>query len=182
MMRRHRGRRPLPLTTHKADYTFRCEIPDGPAGTRETLKQMRQLVQIGRGDEQIRALSLGVINECEGKDWDCELRAIFNFVRSTIRYTLDPNDIELLQSPTQTLILRHGDCDDMSTLLATMLEAVGHRCVFMALGFGPIGEYSHVLVGCFPAAGEFMVSLDATEDEPMGWFPPGVTCQMIAQI
>lgn len=161
---------------------MRFMVPDGPAGTRETLKQMRQLARIGRADPQIRDLAHFVIDGCAGKDWICEITTLFNFVRQSIRYRLDPNEVELLQSPRQTLLGRTGDCDDMSVLLATLLEVCGHPCRFVAYGFDGQENYSHVLVQCSPAAESDYITLDATENHPPGWEPPNPTWLMMAEI
>lgn len=158
------------------------EIPAGAAATRETLKHMRQLAQAGKMNFQIRDLANQITAGVPAKDWHGEMAACFYYVRNNIRYALDPNDLEVIQAPAQTLQLGYGDCDDMSILLATLLESIGHLCAFMALGFGELGEYSHVIVICSGAGETDWTALDPTEPHPPGWFPPGVTCDMVAPI
>lgn len=52
---------------------------------------------------------------------------IFKWFVANYKYVPDPVDIELIRSPKYTIIgkERYGDCDDLSTALATYLEAVG---------------------------------------------------------
>ena len=107
---------------------------------------------------------------------------MFNFVRDEIRYVLDTNDIEVLQSAQVTLKLGYGDCDDKCILLATLLECLGHPCTFLAMGFEPSEQYSHVIVVASGAGETRPISLDTTEPNRMGWFPPGVTYTMSAGI
>lgn len=159
-----------------------CEIPEGAEGTRETLKQMRRLVRDGKTDLAMRDLAQQIIAGVPGKDWFGELCALLNWVRDSIRYSLDINDIEVIQGPATTVRLGYGDCDDLSILLATLCECAGHPCAFVALGFDAVGMYSHVLVLASGAGETAWVALDATEGQPAGWYPPGVICELICPI
>ena len=162
------------------DGALQLMVPDGAAGTREVLKHMRQLVLNEKMDTALRHLAVNIIAAVPPKNWDMEAAALLNFVRQNVRYTLDTNQVEVLQMPQVTLNLGYGDCDDMAVLLATLLEAAGHETAFIAVGFGEIGEYSHVLVMARIPQETDWLTLDATEPVPPGWFPPGVTCEMIA--
>lgn len=164
--------------------TFLGLIPDGPAGIRETLKQMRQCVLRGKSDPQMHLIANRLVSHCAPKDFICEVAAIFDFVQKEIRYSLDPNEIELLRDPRQVIEQGTGDCDDKCIVLACLLELKGHAATLRALGFErsawgmPIEEYSHVVVLTNPGADGEWVALDATEPNAPGWYPPGVTCTM----
>lgn len=121
-------------------------IPDGPAGTRQTLKLMARLVKDARAHPAIRHLSTELIQHCEAQAYSEEVRACFFYVRDSIRYTMDTNGMEHLQNPVILLDTRAGDCDDKATLLAAMLESIGHPCRFVALGYTAPGEFEHVYV------------------------------------
>lgn len=157
-------------------------IPDGAAGTRETLKHMRELVRAGKLDPDLRDFAQRLVMDVRAKDWAGEIAALFDFVRSRIRYALDVRDVEVIQAPDVTLRLGYGDCDDKGVLLATLLETIGHRAWFCAIGFEGNGLFSHVIVLAAGAGEPPLVSLDATEWRPFGWFPPDATCLMIAEI
>lgn len=166
----------------KAPSSLSLYIPDGPNGTRETLKHMRQLVQQGKLNPDNRYLANDITAAVPAKDWNGELCALFNWVRANVRYALDPNEVETIQSAATTIKLGYGDCDDISVLLATLCECAGHPCCFVALGFGAPGDFSHVVV-IASGAGELpFVGMDATEGQPFGWFPPGATCELICPI
>ncbi len=162
--------------------SLRLNVPDGAGGTRETLKHMRQLVQQGKFNLSNRDLANRITANVAAKDWTGELQAIFEWVRNNIRYALDTNDIETIQGAATTVALGYGDCDDFSVLLATLCECAGHPCCFVALGFSQAGDYSHVVTAASGAGENCWISMDATEAQPFGWFPPGVICELICPI
>jgi hypothetical protein len=159
-------------------------LPDGAAGTRETLKQMRELVRAAKLDPVLRHLAQSIIASVPAKDWLGELTALFRFVQSRVRYSLDVNAVETLQPARLTLSIGYGDCDDFVVAICGLAEAIGHPCVLCAMGFDEPGNYSHVIAVALPAAGELApIALDLTEaGKPLGWFPPGATCVMLAPI
>ncbi len=160
------------------------DIPDGADGTREVVKAMRDEVRKAKLDPRYRILAFGIVRRAGiwGKHFRGEVEAIFRFVRSNIRYTLDTNNVEVVQAPDITLALGFGDCDDMCVLLATLLESIGHPCFFAALGFDAIGDYSHVVTLVSPAGDARLLALDPTEPQGVGWFPPNPSCVMLAEI
>lgn len=146
---------------------------------------MARLTKYGKRDPGNRILAQRITADCPNKAWVSEIRAIFNFVRGHIRYMLDTNEIEVLQSPEFTLEAGSGDCDDHCILIATLLECAGHPCRFMALNFppdDPPGCFSHVITQTRGAGETPWISLDTTENFPMGWFPPDVGDTMVQDI
>lgn len=158
------------------------EIPDGPAGIRETLKLMRELVRTGKREPSMRRLALSLVRNVPEKDFVGELEACFVFVQKKIRYTLDINAIETLQAPQVTTRFKAGDCDDKTILLATLLEILGHPCYLCAGAFDAPEAYGHVFLLSTPAGEGDLIALDATEPYPMGWGPPGPKGFVVAPI
>lgn len=148
---------------------FLGELPPGEPGTQATLQLMRRLVVQYKRSSSIREAALSLLQGVRPKDWRGEINAIFTFVRDHIRYTKDIHGMETLQTPPVTMDLSAGDCDDKSTLLAAMLESVGHPTRFVAVGYRAPGSYSHVYVETRLGSG--WIPLDATMSEPMGWKP-----------
>lgn len=154
-------------------------IPDGPEGVRVTLELMRRLVREWRSNPEIIALARHIVSSVAQKDFTGEVSALQNFVRDSIRYTQDVNEVETVQAPNITLQTAHGDCDDQSVLLATLLEAVGHPTRFAAIGFEP-DNFEHVYVETL--IGRNWESAETTEPVPVGWMPEGVVSKMVRHI
>lgn len=150
-------------------------IPEGIEGVRVTLATMARIVRAYRHAPIVAETARSIIAHVPEKNHVGEMLAIFSFVRDGVRYTMDSNEVERLQTPDYTLANRHGDCDDKSILLAALLESVGIPARFTAVGFEP-DIFSHVYVEASPA-GEW-IALDATEREPAGWAPPDVITRL----
>lgn len=150
-------------------------IPDGAAGTSATLKLMRSLVREYKTSLPIRTLAVQIVQQFPQKDYRSEVVALQQWVRDKIRYVKDVTNVETLQTPEVTLKMRAGDCDDKSTLLASMLEATGHATRFVAIGFQP-GEYEHVYVES--RIGSMWIPLETTEPVEIGWQPKNIMARM----
>jgi len=94
-------------------------------------------------------------------------REIYKFVKDNIRYTLDPEGIELLQSPLKTLECMCGDCDDHSILNAALNMAVGNKIRFVIVGRDSV--YEHVYIEVLTSSG--WKASDTVEANYFGGFP-----------
>jgi len=151
-------------------------IPDGRAGIRATLKLMSQLVKQYKANPDIRELALRLTSQLPQKNFGGEVKILHQFVREHIRYVKDIRGIETIQTPLQTLRLRAGDCDDKSTLVASLLEAIGHPTRLIAVGFSP-GTLSHVLVQT--KLGSKWIGVECTEPVELGWMPKHIKSIMV---
>lgn len=164
--------RPGPPTTF-------ARIPLGVEGIETTMQLMRRLVrgdpalQSGKHDPGIRQIADGLVGEqgaqCPQGDYSCEVAALHAFVRDHIRYVGDIAEVETLQTPRRTLEQGSGDCDDKSTLLATLLETIGHKTRFVAGAYHQPGFYEHVWVETRIGRGWY--PLETTRPVPPGWNP-----------
>jgi transglutaminase-like putative cysteine protease len=148
-------------------------IPDGEAGTEATIAAMREMVNRCKVNPVIRQMATTIAFLQPEKDYRAEAEAIFNEVRDGIRYMRDVNGVETLQEPDITAVTRLGDCDDQSTLLATLLESIGVPTRFVVAGYGG-PHYEHVYLQAWLDE-DGWVDMDATEPHPMGWAPPDPT-------
>jgi len=151
-------------------------IPNGKEGTKQTLNIMRDLVRRGKKSPAIRQFAVMLTNGLMQKDYFGEVETIHNFIKDHIRYVRDVRNVETIQTPERTLENKAGDCDDKSTLAATLLEAIGHPTRFVAIGLHN-QPYSHV----FPETrvGNKWVSVETTEPVPLGWRPGNITSAMV---
>lgn len=152
------------------------DIPDGKRGTLVTLKLMRALVRSGKTRPAIRNLALSLTGNLKQKDYTGEVRKIHAYVRDNIRYIRDVRGVETVQTPDKTLELGQGDCDDKSTLVASLLESVGHPTRFVAAGFRD-RDFCHVYVET--RIGEKWIGVETTEPVSLGWYPPAQTSRMV---
>lgn len=151
--------------------TYLGNLPPGEPGTRATLRAMKALVEHYKTDDTVRSAALDLVRGLPPKAYGREVRALFEFVRDDIRYVRDVYGVETLQTPVATLDIEQGDCDDKSTLLAALLESIGHPTRFIAVGFTGPGQYSHVYVET--KVGPNWIPLDATVSTArVGWRPP----------
>lgn len=153
-------------------------LPDGVEGIRGTLRVMTGLVKQWKKNPSLRELCAAIVQPLPQGDKSAEVRAMHAFVRDRIRYTNDTRNVETIQTPQATLELGIGDCDDKSTLLASMLECIGRPTRFAALQFENSGKYSHVLVETL--LGKRWYPLETIKNVEAGWAPANVTKKMYA--
>lgn len=76
-------------------------------------------------------------------------RCFYNFLRQELRYVPDPRPLnareDRVQFPVETLELKTGDCEDLSLLMASLLESVGVRTAFIVIS-PPDRSEGHVLL------------------------------------
>lgn len=147
---------------------------------RRTLAAMVKITRAGRRDVGVIQLARSIVVPLTARDYKGEVHALFHWVKQHIRYVADPRNVETISTPMATLTMQSGDCDDMSVLLASLLEAIGHTTRFVALAFNGEG-YSHVLLET--QLGSVWVALDPTvPTSVVGWKPPDATRGMIAHV
>lgn len=156
--------------------TFLYGIPDGKNGIIETLKLMRLVTQKGKINFLIRRKALFLIENLQQKDKMREVKALWEYVKNEVRYVHDISDVETIQTPDKTLELMAGDCDDKSILLATLLESIGFKTRFVAVGKNT-NNYCHVFVETF--VNNKWLALETTEPVKMGWKPPTLPARLI---
>lgn len=141
---------------------------------------MVRMVKDYRKNPGVIQLAREIVRDLPQGDISGEIRALQSFVRDHIRYTNDPNSVELLQTPEATLEMGTGDCDDKSILLATLLNSIGRPARFAAISLKPSDKYSHVLVQA--RIGTNWYPLETIRDVPAGWSPDNISRVMIAHI
>lgn len=156
-------------------------IPAGPRGTDATLERMAHVARTCSGHPSIAWLARDIVRDIQERDHEAELRAIYEWVRSTVRYTMDPIGTEWLQVPCHTAWVQgQEDCDGHSVLVAALAIALGHGALFRVVHADARRpeEASHVypLVGYLePVGGVRWVAADTTHPPGFfGWEPEGI--------
>lgn len=156
-------------------------LPAGNAGVRATLNLMRELVRHYKKDLNIRNLAAQIVSPLQQKNFVGEVKRLHGFVRDNVRYVRDIHGVETIQTPPKTLEFGYGDCDDKATLLAALLESIGHPTRFVAIGMQP-GKLSHVYVETLIGPNrspDSWIGLETTEPVPAGWKPRNVAARMM---
>lgn len=154
-------------------------ISHGKRGLDAKIKRIRELVEASKRDPKFRARVAEIIAGVAEKDHQGEIAAVFDFVRSRVRYMRDPwspNGFELFTEPSFLMEqiglgeLAVGDCDDHVLLASAMLEVAGYRTRYR-IGGRPPDQYQHIWLEVeVPRSG--WMALDLTgKDKPMGWDP-----------
>ncbi len=149
-----------------------AEIPGGIAGTDRTVQEIARLVRYDLERPQLRLMASRLLRNhaIKSKDYTGEARAIFDFVSRRVRYQKDPLDVETVQSPTATIEIGAGDCDDHCGLVAGLALAVGIPARLRVVGYS-----EDRLVHIFPELfvdGQWFPA-DTTEPKRgFGWRPP----------
>lgn len=161
-------------------------IPSGEAGVTATLRQMAQIAREYSVHPLIRQTAGDLVQGCAARDQECEVATLQAWVQNNIRYIFDVDNVETLQTPEYTLEHRHGDCDDQSMLMASLLLSIGIKAAYCAIGIQG-GFFSHVMPvailrnhdGIARLPCETTMTTDPMTGEPiqLGWFPADATCQ-----
>jgi hypothetical protein len=115
----------------------------------------------------VRLLAQQIVSHVPSKDYIGELRAIDQFMRKFVRYTLDPRALEWVQTPWWTLlVIGQGDCDDHATAIAALGVTLGHGAGFRTVkgDSSRPNEWSHVYA-----------ILSARKNGKMVWVPMDTT-------
>jgi len=153
------------------------DIPGGAAGTRATLKAMARLARAAKTDIRIINTARGAVAGLPHKDFAAQVEACQRWVQRNIQFVRDVRGVETLTSPVMVLAQRAEDCDGQATLLAALLEAIGHPARFVAGGAG--GDFVHVW--CEALVGREWLAAETTEPWPLGR-RPDFPCYMVEHL
>lgn len=158
-------------------------IPHGEAGTRATLKIMKQVVlgPWGHRNPEVVELARQVVSHVSPgaeKDYRAMVQAIFEFMRTNMNYRLDPAGLEYVPTPWYSLLVSgEDDCDGFSVSAVALGMALGLKGGFRTVkgdGDRP-DQWSHVyaVIG-IPERGKIVwLTVDGTQKEAfVGWDPP----------
>lgn len=141
----------------------------------ERIEKMISVIKSGTEKPSIRQLAASLVRGLPPRDDIAEIRAVFDYVKSQVRYTNDISKTEVFQDPELTVFdWKIADCDDYVILLASLLLNIGHQLQIRVVA--EQDEWSHVyLVANVPKpenrAGQEVrkLSIDASVDRALGW-------------
>ncbi|MBU0496840.1 MAG: transglutaminase-like domain-containing protein [Candidatus Thermoplasmatota archaeon] len=83
------------------------------------------LDKIVMNDIDLRAYANSIIGECSTNNKECQVNAIYRHLVENYNYVSDPEGVELIQTPEETIQINGGDCEDLTILLISLLENIG---------------------------------------------------------
>lgn len=149
-------------------------LPTGTPGLRVKMARMRELVETAKRDPVFVRRARSIVAQARERDADAEIGAVSAFVRRGIRYVADPLHVELFTDPRVMLAdalagTGAGDCDELSTLGAALLESVGYPTRWRVGGEGE--NWQHVWLDVkHPRRGWLPVD-DTAKGRPVGFDP-----------
>lgn len=144
-------------------------VPGG-AGVFVTARLIRDAINKGKRRGEIIQAATALIYTTPERDEAHEVRAVFEWVRDSIRYVRDPHGLESLSAAHVTLRRMSGDCDDQVALLGALLESIGYPVRLVIAAYQAPNAWEHVYAQAFVNGA--WIDLDPTERQPMGWAPP----------
>lgn len=141
----------------------------------QTVAAMHALAQGGARDARVRDLAARIVAGVARRDYRGEAAALLAWVQQNVRYVRDPlttDGVERVQHPVRTLEVPHGDCDDLSALLAALAASVGFAYAFRTVGDNEADrdDLRHVYVMLL-VPGDGWVAADPSFEEALGWEP-----------
>lgn len=104
-------------------------LAEGDQGTEDTVREMVRLIEEGSRDPDINALAIAIVRRAGVRqfDFEGERRALYRWMRQSIRFFKDIDGKETLKSAKRTVELGGGDCDCQTILICALLKTIGHR-------------------------------------------------------
>lgn len=122
----------------------------------DIVQNMAKFAIDGGRSPKIILLAQEIVKGVTSGDYASEVLAIHYWVCQHIRYIPDPTNVELVKDPQRLIETGSGDCDDIATLCAALLMAIGKHAAFMLVAFKGAPLPSHVF---------------AVVQTPNGWVP-----------
>lgn len=158
-------------------YTLQAEpLLDGDAGTVQTVRRIRALVEQGKRDPFVNHFTGTLLRRAGVRPYDeaGEIRAIFAGVLGHVRFTKDPEGKECLRPARTTLEWGFGDCDDINAvLLPSMLGTVGYRTRIVTIASHAAAPEQFTHVYCEVFFRDRWIPLDAARRDTRIGIAPG---------
>ena len=135
-----------------------------------TLTLMQSLVEAWSVNTFMIQLARAIVSKAGAKSPQEETKAVWAWTRRMIDYRRDPVGAEWVQDPLETIInAKAGDCDDLSVVCGSLLQALGHPCMMVSVQWIGRDTFSHAV--CLDKMVGKVVDAVSPTFEP--WPPPG---------
>mgnify|MGYP001569831718 CR=1 FL=1 len=132
-------------------------------------------------DPRIRQLAVQIVSQKCGNTWCIkekdylgELKAIYQYMRSNVRYVRDIKDLDTFQHAIRTFEFKGGDCDCMLIAAIALLLAIGHEPRIAVIRTVGSPEWNHIYLqdGIPPQGPKRWIAFDASVPKYVGWEAP----------
>ncbi len=153
-------------------YLQTLQLPEGVAGTQQTLEAMRELTTAAQLDPIVRSIALQLWRRGGERPYETA-SLVRRFVRSRVGFVMEP--VEMLHPPGWMLRQvaaggrPYGDCDDMAMIAGALLVALGIPVRFTAVKPAGDDDYVHVFAEMFDRGTWYMVDPTASQVPPGTW-------------
>ena len=101
-----------------------------PAGTKVITDPVVQkaepyISKIVFDDVNLRTQAASIVRGCSSGEKECQVNKLYRYVVENYDYYSDPRSREFIQSPSETMKIKGGDCEDLTILLTSLLENLG---------------------------------------------------------
>lgn len=162
----------VPVHIHTLDTTSM----DNHRMTVYTLQQMKELAI----HDAVVALQLSGIGQRGYDNLDHLGKSIWQYVRQTIKYVEEPDEIVVAPSLLLTSVFPMGDCDDFATTISSILTAYNIPNWFVVVKTIS-REWEHVLNMIQLEDGTFRY-IDSSEGPVYGWLTENISDMGIYQV
>ena len=76
-------------------------------------------------DINLRTQAASIVRGCPSGDKECQVNKLYRYVVENYDYYSDPRSREFIQSPSETMNIKGGDCEDLTILIISLLENLG---------------------------------------------------------
>lgn len=164
--------------------SFHFRPSPGEAGISEMLAVMAGLVKTANLRGIVDRIAGAISRDAAASGGD-QLVGVYDFLRRHIVFKTDPWGTDQVTAP-DTMLTRiaaagrtSGDCDDVATLGAALVRALGHQPVFLVMGRPELRDAAgrvklvHVFYGA--RVNGAIIPFDPQERIPPGQYPPAHT-------
>lgn len=120
----------------------------GDRGTEQTVALIRRAVHESLSNATVRAAAAQALRGVPAFNDRAAVQAIFDWVKTHIRFTQDPVGHETISSAEWTIRNGIGDCDDINAVLVpALLGVIGHQVRLVTVNDDPTdpqGEFTHI--------------------------------------
>jgi hypothetical protein len=132
----------------------------------ERVRLLRQLcwdVKHGARSPVILNLARQITRACKARDSICELRSIYQFTSTNVRYTGDVYSIDTFASPMRVLQMGGEDCDGHAVLNCALVICNGFRAkVRITSNKGVTWDHIYCMAGMPKGRSDNWVAIDTT--------------------